>query len=399
LEQAVASTDTPFMLFQQVLQQSRRAILERLGQEAEDASQEFLTLALDYEQLSGISLSGFLDWFSDGDTQIKREMEQGSGQLRLMTVHGSKGLEAPIVFLADAADPPPSNKDRLITVMSEGPWRNMLLFNPDTDMKLDVVETLKEQEKQAQLQERLRLLYVGMTRAADELYICGSVNKDDEEKRSKLSWHVHVEQAFVDATGLTGLVRDETQRLTRFGAAPELLDKQHDEPVKPEPLPGWATTPVAPLPHSHLPLTSSRSSDAFDKQAVAEGIATHRLIELMADAEPELRLEKGRHWASRFNLPTALAELLNSTLAQPDLLPLFGPDGQSEVAIEGEVPGLGRISGRIDRMAIGEKVIWILALGPVTVLPVRWRFMPPCCAKPTPGIPSRLPCYGRRTVR
>ena len=286
LAQALASTDTPFMLFQQVLQQSRRAILERLGQEAEDASQEFLTLALDYEQQSGTSLSGFLDWFRQGETQIKREMEQGSGQLRLMTVHGSKGLEAPIVFLADAADPPPSNKDRLITVMSEGPWRNMLLFNPDTEMKVDVVEALKEEEKQARLQERLRLLYVGMTRAADELYMCGSVNKDDEEKRSKLSWHVHVTQAFAEATGLSGLMRDEGARLVRFGATPEFIEHPQQAPAQPDALPDWATTPVASVLSPGLPLTSSRSSDAFDKQAVAEGIATHRLIELMADAAP-----------------------------------------------------------------------------------------------------------------
>jgi ATP-dependent helicase/nuclease subunit A len=78
------STDTPFMLLSGVLQKSRRSILERLGQEAEDAAQEFLTLALDYEERYGVSLTGFADWFASGDTEIKREMDQ-AGRCRRST--------------------------------------------------------------------------------------------------------------------------------------------------------------------------------------------------------------------------------------------------------------------------------------------------------------------------
>jgi ATP-dependent helicase/nuclease subunit A len=96
LAEALASTETPYMFFARLLQRAKKLILQRLGQEAEDAAQEFLSLALDYEQRYGTSLTGFLDWLAAGETQIKREMEADSGLVRLMTVHGSKGLEAPL---------------------------------------------------------------------------------------------------------------------------------------------------------------------------------------------------------------------------------------------------------------------------------------------------------------
>ena len=147
LHATLTSDDTPFMLMSHVLQQSRTRILSRLGQEGDDAAQEFLTLALDYEQQHGTSLQGFVDWFVQGETEVKREMEEGGGQLRLMTVHGSKGLEAPIVFLADAADPPPSKKGKLISVVENGPLRGMLLFEAETVMTLDVVEALESAGK------------------------------------------------------------------------------------------------------------------------------------------------------------------------------------------------------------------------------------------------------------
>ncbi|MCB1433585.1 MAG: hypothetical protein KDK75_14200, partial [Alphaproteobacteria bacterium] len=84
----------------------RRRFLERLGSEANDAIDAFLDLALTYEENHATSLAGFVNWFVAGEVEIKRNMEQGSGEVRIMTVHGAKGLEAPVVILPDTVSAP-----------------------------------------------------------------------------------------------------------------------------------------------------------------------------------------------------------------------------------------------------------------------------------------------------
>lgn len=363
LGNALASTDMPYMFFATVLQRAKRLILQRLGQEAEDAAQEFLTLALDYQQRYGTSLTGFLDWLSAGETQIKREMETASGQVRLMTVHGSKGLEAPIVLLADAADLPRTRGGRLVEVLDDGPWRGAQVFLPNTAMVGSVIDDLKEAAKAHAQAERMRLLYVGMTRAADELYICGSVNKIEADKVPKDSWYPNVSAVMQNAGGLTGVrvVADDPElEVWRFGAEPRWSGAKAAEISETATIPDWATTLVTPRPKLPPPLLPSRNSENFDRQAAVQGIATHRLIELMADAEPSNRVILGRTWAKRLGLPEDIVGRVENLLGLPDLQTVFGPDGQSEVVIDGVVPELGRITGRVDRLAISEGIIHLL---------------------------------------
>ncbi len=354
------SADTPFMLLSGVLQKSRRAILERLGQEAEDAAQEFLSFALDYEERYGVSLTGFADWFAGGDTEIKREMEAAGGNLRIMTVHGSKGLEAPIVFLADAADPPPGKRDRLIDVADDRGLCRLLVFDPKLDVALPIITTLKEAERKRAVDERMRLLYVGMTRAADELYICGSLNKDDESKVKVESWHALVAGAFGEQAGKRRVLQPDGSALWRFGAEPKTLLEQMSVVSTLPTLPDWAVTPVADHVPVSPPLTASRRSDVFDKEAVKRGLASHRLAEVMAEASPDNRLAAGLRWAAILSLEEDMVHRLASAMAEPDLGVLFSADGQSEVTIEGELAGHRRVSGRIDRLFIGADEIVIL---------------------------------------
>ena len=72
-------------------------MLRRLGQEANDALDEFLELALNYERKAPASLQGFMAWLRSADTEVKRDMEISRDEVRVMTVHGAKGLEAPVV--------------------------------------------------------------------------------------------------------------------------------------------------------------------------------------------------------------------------------------------------------------------------------------------------------------
>lgn len=360
LSEALLQGATPYMFFASVLQKAKRRILSRLGQEADDAGQEFLTLALDYEQQYGTSLTGFLNWLSQGETIIKREMEAGSGLVRLMTVHGSKGLEAPIVILADAADPLPTQRGRLVQVTEEGPWRGLQLFKPKTFMTPPVLDALKNSVKDLARAERMRLLYVGMTRAADELYICGSLNA---KKVSDDSWYPHVSAALQDASGLLDVrvvSDDPSLTIWRFGAEPVWRDAERAAAIAEVSVPDWAIQTVQRASPKTAPLLASRNSDSFDKKAIEQGIATHRLMEVMADADPDSRLAVGAALAKRLMLPEDLAKRMDSMLRLPELVDLFGEDGQSEVSIEGLVPGLGRVTGRIDRLAITAGTVHIV---------------------------------------
>ena len=357
LELALKSTDTPFMLFAKLIQHSKKRILERLGPEAEDAALEFLNLALDYEQQSGTSLSGFLDWLAEGETKIKREMDQSSGQVRIMTVHGAKGLEAPIVILADATDAPRTPPTKYVSVSSKDETDGMMIFKTDTLLKPEVITALSDAEAALRAQESMRLMYVAMTRAADELYICGSHNND---KLNAQSWHVNISEA-LKATGAMREVSSDPDLLKwRMGAEPHALVPEKTTPNSGEEIPVWALAPLPQPLRPLLPPTAPRNSDQFDREAVQRGIAIHRLIELMADAAPKDRLKLGQHWAARLKLPPDVVAHLSDVLQQPDLQLLFGPDGQSEVTVHGSVEGLGLLHGRIDRLAVTNTEITIL---------------------------------------
>jgi ATP-dependent helicase/nuclease subunit A len=363
LSAALQTNDTCYQFFADLLQRAKRHILERLGPEAQDAAEEFLTLALDYEQRHGTSLLGFVTWLSEDETTIKREMDQRSHALRIMTVHGAKGLEAPIVFLADIADQPSRGNGSIIRCDDAFSKTELQLFLPKTLYAASVIDTLKESDKDRARAERLRLLYVGMTRAADELYLCGSINKEDVDGMSAESWHPHLQAAFDKPENFPGLRRVEDpdgHSLLRFGAEPQVLIGSVETEAERPDMPQWALNPVTSAPLKPIRYLASRNSDAFDKPAVTRGIAIHRLLELMAEAAPESRFGMGQEWAKRLGLDDPTTARLAAALQDESLQPLYGEEGQSEVTIEGVAPGLGPITGRLDRMAIVGKTIYLL---------------------------------------
>ena len=122
---AAWAREMPFAFYARVLgaEKGRKRILARLGHEADDALDEFLNLALDYERRETPSLQGFIAWLRAAQTDVKRDMEITRNEVRVMTVHGAKGLEAPIVILADTTTPPagpPQRQPRLVVLASDG---------------------------------------------------------------------------------------------------------------------------------------------------------------------------------------------------------------------------------------------------------------------------------------
>ncbi|MGP0094291.1 MAG: double-strand break repair helicase AddA [Xanthobacteraceae bacterium] len=197
-ELAVAARqETPFAFYARVLgpQGGRKRFLARLGGEAADALDEFLSLTLDYERRETPSLQGFVAWLRGAQTEVKRDMEIGRNEVRVMTVHGAKGLEAPIVILADTTTRPSGPRDpRLLPLPGAGvpdaPYRLIWLGPKATDV--DPVRDARERSRRAAQDEYRRLLYVAMTRAAEKLIICGT---EGQQKRPDGCWYDLVSDA------------------------------------------------------------------------------------------------------------------------------------------------------------------------------------------------------------
>ena len=149
----------PYDLIERILTRhdGRRKLLARLGPEAEDGINAMLSQALSYERGTVPSLTGFLQWMQTDDLEIKRQIDSASNQIRVMTVHGAKGLEAPIVILPDTGRRDVTIKDEIISVEGTPVWKA-----PADDMPQPMRARLDEM-KEAALQERLRLFYVAMT--------------------------------------------------------------------------------------------------------------------------------------------------------------------------------------------------------------------------------------------
>src|SRR5437763_8092513 len=171
---------SPFAFYARILgaEHGRARFYARLGPEAADALDEFLEHALIYERHEAPTLQGFVAWLRAGETQVKRDMDIARDEVRVMTVHGAKGLEAPVVILADTTTPPKGPREPRMVSM---PVANAAPGTPDrivwAGRKIDdvaPVATARANAVRAAEDEYRRLLYVAMTRAADRLVVAGS---------------------------------------------------------------------------------------------------------------------------------------------------------------------------------------------------------------------------------
>ncbi len=170
----------PYEFFFELLgengQAMRKRLLDRLGPEAAEALDEFLDLALTYDREAAPSLQGFIDRLRVSDIEIKRDMEQERDEVRIMTVHGAKGLQAPIVFLPDTCMTPRPQGPRILPLPRVGLRARTvshLVWPPTGHSDLEALADAKAALRQAEHEEYHRLLYVAMTRARDRLYVCG----------------------------------------------------------------------------------------------------------------------------------------------------------------------------------------------------------------------------------
>ena len=365
----------PFELYAEILgpERGRERLLARLGREAADPIEEFLSLAQAYERDNVPSLEGFLHWLESGQQEIKRDLEHGGRAVRVMTVHGAKGLEAPVVFLPDTLQLP-TQRDRLL--WTDEP--DLLLWSPRKDCDDELVTSLKAQKLRADRQEYRRLLYVAMTRAEDRLYVCGWEGRN---KASADCWYHLIREGLEGAA--TEADFDFSRDLQEEGWGGPGLVLETPQTAEPEEtsaaalegafvrLPDWARQAAPPerLPPRPLAPSRPRLAEPPSRSPLAEGEApglsrgrlVHRLLELLPDLPEAERAAAGARLVALPLHGLAAAEgraLLDATLellADPDFQRFLGPDSRAEVPVAGVVAGRQGtqvVSGQIDRLAV-----------------------------------------------
>src|SRR6185312_14578421 len=186
--------DTPFAFYAWLLggDGGRARILRRLGHEANDALDEFLELALNYERKAPASLQGFMAWLRTADLEVKRDMEISRDEVRVMTVHGAKGLEASVVFMVDTTTSPSDTQRLKLSHLPQGNadphapgvvvWAGRKAEDPPAVVAARAAMIGDTED------EYRRLLYVAMTRAADRLIVGGCLPGNMRSVRP-LSWY------------------------------------------------------------------------------------------------------------------------------------------------------------------------------------------------------------------
>lgn len=358
----------PYDLIERVLHRhdGRRKLIGRLGPEAEDGIDELLGQALSYESSEVPSLTGFLTWMETDEVEVKRQLDGEGHRIRVMTVHGAKGLEAEIVILPDTCDRSPQERDQIYRI-PEGPpvWKVAKEESPP----MIAGERAARQARDAA--ERLRLLYVAMTRARSWLVVAGAGKTEKEE-----CWH-NLIRAGVEAAGAEtidgGILRHQ------FGDWPSRVPRLVTD-VTSVALPAWSVQPAPEVIRPPQVLSPSDLGGAktlpgeVDVDALARGTALHLLLERLPGRAPA-------DW------PAVAASLLDEglrdpvlaeaqrVLGNPDLAWLFGPDSLSEVAVTAPL-GSRTLAGSIDRLVIAPDRILIIDYKSNVLVPDRAEQIP-----------------------
>ena len=360
----------------------------RLGPQGSDALREFLRAALTYERANTPTLPGFLGWLRKAEIEVKRDQDSTDGGVRIMTAHGAKGLEAPVVILPQTQRRTDDTiRDQLRWWDSQSPEDGTFDFDgqplpywkpsePDRPEQIAVLETA---EKKRAMEEERRLLYVALTRAKERLYIAGWKTRrngtGDENRNSSptaLSWYDQVKEAFEAADPSMGIVslkpvdgekaapifrlyqphqpdqkssgdRDQTPDAApsqiRGRVAPDLLARLRtpapDEPSPPRP---FAPSQMLEDPAAPSPLASLRAL-----QGQVEPVQAGAPLTAPQGAGAEAPTLRGHKSASPFFRGNVLHALLQR-------LPVLPPEDREDAARRYlSRPALGLEATQVDR--------------------------------------------------
>ncbi|MDA8050956.1 MAG: double-strand break repair helicase AddA [Rhodospirillales bacterium] len=362
----------------------RARLYARLGVEAGEALDELLNAALRHAKGNVPSLQAFLYWLDHAGAEVKREAteavpEAAGGVVRVMTVHGAKGLQAPLVILPDTTGLPPES-EALLAGRDPATGAEVPLFAPNAEYHSPVVARLRAERRRAALEEHNRLLYVALTRAEDLLVVAGW------EMRRSLSeecWYRLVERGFarLAAERKPFLLGWEGERLSLEApqlAPPEVGREAGRAAAQALPewagrAPDWRARPPPPEPSRPDPLAPSRPEGAelgapppaasplllrdAEGRRFRRGQLVHAALQHLPQVPERRREEAVRRFFARAGQELSAEEAASLTgavlavLAHPDLARLFGPEGRAEVPLTGMI-GENVVGGLVDRLAV-----------------------------------------------
>ena len=356
-----------------------RKLYGRLGLEAKDALEAFLARALAHQRQGAPSLQHFVQSFSQDDQELKRQMDEGKGQVRVMTVHGAKGLEAPVVFLPDTTQFSKRKPD-MIPLKSEKTLNGFFLpqsqgLTPQALLPfMEAIETAK-------IQEDLRLFYVALTRAESRLVICGFESGNAKDGMDKTCWYRYALAAF------DGLDSHETE--TVFGhartygrPAEPITDAGQSSDITETPLPEWCRQPapkegpqrrqvtpshlLAPSPHSDMPVRSPLTQ--MSETRFMRGNLIHKLLEVLPEFESGKRRSIAEKMLAGYKALTSeqreliIGEVF-AVLNAPEFADIFAVGSRAEISLAGSAKGLPPhlyLNAQIDRISITDSKVFIV---------------------------------------
>ena len=340
----------PYELIERILTRhdGRRRLIARLGEEAEDGIDEMLAQALAYERQAVPSLTGFLVWLDADAVEVKRPAEGAGGRIRVMTVHGAKGLEAPVVILPDSAAYRRRERDEVLIAPDGTP-----LWKTPADASPALIAEARAARRAAEDAESLRLLYVAMTRAQSRLIVAaaGDLGRNGgDDDASPPAWYHLIAEGMTSAGATPG--PDGSLDLSHGDwSAPVAAPAAPATPTN-DPLPDWITrpapaalAPVKPLSPSNLGGAKALPGEAGQDEAAAKahGTALHRLLEHLPQHDPA-------DWPLMCDDAALLAEA-RTVLDDPGLTHVFGPGSLAEAPIAATIGGR-QLEGTIDRLLV-----------------------------------------------
>ncbi len=383
---------TPFSFYAEILGAGggRRRFLGRLGPEANDALDEFLNLSFDYERRETPSLQGFIAWLREASAEVKRDMEIARDEVRVMTVHGAKGLEAPIVILADTMTQPTGPRVPQLLALADGP----MIWPGRKDDDVPAVATARQTAEDEATHEYRRLLYVAMTRAADRLIVCGA---DGRQTRPPGCWYDLVFEPLKPF-----LLEEESgdgkiwryQKQPAPPTAPHARATPDEKQAAPHTLPSWLREPAPREAPRVVPLSPSSAFDeefggiapgaasALDREkALQRGRIVHRLMQSLPDIPLDRRKAALEHYlgnaATDFSAAeqAEIARQVFAVLGEPNFAEVFAPGGRAEVPIVGRIAGMDgkpvAISGQVDRLIVTQDAVLIADYKTDRLVPAR----------------------------
>jgi len=368
----------PYEFLERVLTRhdGRRRLLARLGAEAEDPIDELLGQALAFERRHVPSLAGLIHWVETGGRKVKREMDRAAGQVRVMTVHGAKGLEAPVVILPDTISmgSPGAGRPLLLGVAQSGNAPALTLWAGTKDRDDPVTRKARMARDEAEAAERRRLLYVAMTRAEDWLILCGA----EGGRAAPASWYGMLADGMERCAGVTVHSSPTGEgEMQRYQTGPdpvaELAGASRPEQPTTPPAPDWLR--AAPrevrterLSPSALAAHGAAGGAGLGRElAMRRGTAVHAILERADLGSPDMvaaaadPLLAGEFADLPSRLHAGIIAEASAVLAMPQAAMIFGADALAEVAVAIDPPRTGpRMIGRIDRLVIGDDHVLLI---------------------------------------